>query len=147
MDLKQVDLGAILPQQEPFRFVDGMLSFSMDRIVTSFVVRGDGPLDREGCLTPEGMVENMAQTCAARIGFISKYILHEPVSIGYLVSVRKLEVTGKAATGSRLETTVEIEQEVGPMSRADACIRVGEETVARASLGIATTERTMEEPA
>ena len=141
MDLKQVDLGAILPQREPFRFVDGMLSFSMDRIVTSFVVRGDGPLDREGCLTPEGMVENMAQTCAARIGFISKYILHEPVS------VRKLEVTGKAAAGSRLETTVEIGQEVGPMSRADACIRVGEETVARASLGIATTERTMEEPA
>ena len=67
-DCRHIPIETLLLQAPPFRFVDRLDRFDREEVVTSFTVPADGPLVEDGCLTEAGLVENMAQSSAARIG-------------------------------------------------------------------------------
>ena len=81
-DFTKVDVKGILPQREPYLMVSRLLSYSNEKTVVEYVVADDCVFCEDGRLQGEGLVEVVAQACAARIGFISRYILHRPVNIG-----------------------------------------------------------------
>ena len=77
----------------------------------------------------------MAQASATRVGYHSKYILHIPVSIGYIGQVRKLEIRRLPKAGELLDTSVYLRQEVFNISLADIEVRTAQgEVLATASL-------------
>ena len=80
------------------------------------------------------MMENIAQTCAARIGFYNKYILEKPVEVGYIGAIREYVVYGLAEAGSVITTTVDVEEEIFGMTMARATVRCGERTLATARI-------------
>ena len=59
---------------------------------------------RENCLSEGGVMENIAQTCATHIGYLSR---HLPIRIGVVASVRNMEINSLPKVGARLETMVE----------------------------------------
>ena len=69
----------ILPQREPFVFVDRLVHYDERETVTVFTVPAEHLLVADGYLTAPGVLENMAQSSAARIGYLCKFILHVPV--------------------------------------------------------------------
>ena len=133
-DCRHIPIETLLLQAPPFRFVDRLDRFDREEVVTSFTVPADGPLVEDGCLTEAGLVENMAQSSAARIGYISVYIDHVPVRIGYLGQIKNLEINRLPRCGEVLSTTVRLRQEVFGITLVEARVCQGEEMVAQAAV-------------
>lgn len=146
-DFSKVEIGGILPQRVPFVMVSRLVSFSYPRTVTEFDVAGENAFIQDGILLREGLIENVAQTCAARIGFINKYILHKPVNIGYVCAVNDFRISRSPRIGETLVTTMDVASEFGTVLVVSAEIRSGSETIAEGSMTIALDEsRTVEVP-
>ena len=133
-DCTHIPVGSILLQATPFRFVDTLVSFEREEVETAYTVPAEGPLIEAGHLTEAGLVENMAQSSAARIGYISVYIDHVPVRIGYLGQVKNLIINRLPSSGERLSTFVKVRQDIFGITLVDAEVRSGEETVASAAI-------------
>ncbi|HBH08677.1 MAG TPA: pseudouridylate synthase, partial [Rikenellaceae bacterium] len=119
-DFTSVDIKDLLPQQEPFVMISSLLSCSYQRTVTRFLIQKDNVFVEDGKLVSEGLVENIAQTCAARIGFINKYLLHKPVSVGYVCALKDFKVFGTPSVGETIETEINLKGEFGTMLMVDA---------------------------
>lgn len=100
-----VDITELLPQKRPFVMVDRLLEYSERHSVTEFVVKEGNPLVIGGVFREGGVMENMAQSCAAHNGWMD-FIMHRPVRNGVVGAVRNLEFHSPAAVGDRLVTDV-----------------------------------------
>ncbi len=140
----RIPVAGILPQRPPFVLVDRLSHYDPVRTVCLFEVRPDHLMVENGRLSACGLIENIAQTCAARIGYIHKYILHRPIALGYIASVSDMEIHRLPAVGETLETVVEVRQEIFGMTSATAAIRSGEELLAAAEMKIALSDKTVE---
>ena len=140
----EIAIGGIMPQREPFLFVDRLESYDDRETVTSFTVPAEHLLVEDGQLTASGILENMAQSSAARIGYLCKYVLHVPVRIGYIGAIRKFRVYRLPAVGETLTTTVVLREDVFGISLTDVVVRVGEEIMAEAALKTALGEKEAE---
>ncbi len=139
-DFASVSIADLLPQRKPFVMVSGLLSCSYGRTVTQFLIREDNVFAEDGKLVPEGLVENIAQTCAARIGFINKYILHKPVSVGYVCAIKDFKVLEAPAVGETIETEINLKGEFGTMLMVDAVTKSEGNMIAEGSMVIALDE-------
>lgn len=95
---------AFLPHRAPFLLVDRLLECEQHFCRTDFTVPVEHPMVRENCLSEGGVMENVAQTCATHIGYLSR---HLPIRIGVVASVRNMEIISLPKVGACLETTVE----------------------------------------
>lgn len=120
MNLKDIEIEDILPQRPPMLMVDALTEFCDDGASTVLTVRPDCIFVEDGRLTPEGIVENVAQTCAARTGYYNKYVLGLPVEIGFIGAVRKFRVHSAPSVGETLRTELVIRSEFFGISMADA---------------------------
>lgn len=139
MDYKQIDVTTLLPQQPPFVLIDHLLQYEEKTTTTSLQVREENMFVEDGQLNPCAYVENIAQTCAARLGYINKYIYHRDVCIGFIGAVRNLVVLRSAHVGEKLTTTITVREEVMQLTLVDAIVQVGEETVCTAEMKIAVS--------
>ena len=144
-EFNKIPIDYLLPQRPPFLFVDHLEHYEEEETRTSFVVPGQGMLVENGILTTAGLVEHMAQSSAARIGYISRYILHVPVTIGYIGSVRKLKVFRHPVAGERLDTTVFYRQSIFGITLTDIEVRCNGEPVATAAIKTALSDKQIEE--
>ena len=145
MEITEIDIQTLLPQRPPFLLVDRLLHFDMQKTVTEFEVRADNPLVRDGRLSEAGIMENIAQTCASRIGYINVYILKDIVRIGVIGSVKDLIINQMPPVGSRLVTTVDLVSEVFNITLVNAKVTCGEEVVASAQMKISLTDKISED--
>lgn len=136
-DLTQIDIHELLPQQEPFVMVGSLVSYEERRVVTATTVREDNILVSAGHFTPAGLMENMAQTCAARIGYRNKYVLHQDVSPGVIGAMRNIRLHRLPAVNETIQTTVEILEEVFGLVLVRATVRTGSEIIAEGEMKIA----------
>ena len=134
MDVSSIDIKEVLPQRPPFLLVGKMLSFNDGQMITQYRVTGEEPLYEDGSLRAEGLIENMAQSCAARVGYISKYILHQPLVIGYIGSVKGFKCLSRPVEGDLLETTVDLVSEFAGITLCDVTIRRDGEIIASTSM-------------
>ena len=141
--LRSLDIHAVLPQQEPFVMVGRLVRFALDSSTTETLVGEDCLFVKDGCFSPCGILENIAQTCAARIGFYNKYILERDVQIGYIGAVRDFTVTRVAKAGSLLTTTVDVIEEIFGMTLAEATVRCGDTVIATGRVKLATADKEM----
>jgi predicted hotdog family 3-hydroxylacyl-ACP dehydratase len=142
--LNEIEISEILPQRPPFLFVDRLERYDEVETVTSFSVPENHLLVEDGRLTASGILENMAQSSAARIGYLCKYILHVPVRIGYIGAIRKFRIHRLPAVGETVTTTIIFREDVFGITLADAVVRVGDDVVAEASLKTALGEKEAE---
>ena len=136
-----VDVHDILPQQEPFVMIDSLVRFEMESSTTETMVREDNIFVEDGVFSAYGMMENIAQTCAARIGYYNKYILHRDVQVGFIGAVRDYEVHRLPPVGSVITTTVDVQEEIFGMTLARAEILCGGETIATAQIKLSVANR------
>ena len=132
-----VDVRTLLPQQPPFVMVDTLVHFGERTTTCALTVKPDNLFCDEGCFSPAGITESIAQTCAVRLGFYNKYVLHQAVQIGYIGAIRDLTFHRLPRVGERLDTTVTICEEVMGMTLAEAIVEVDGERIAEAWFKIA----------
>ena len=124
----------LLPQKPPFLFVDSLVRYEEGSAYTRFTVPSEGMMVENGHFMATGLLEHMAQSNAARIGYISKYILNVPIRIGYLGAIRSGRIHRLPLSGETLETTITLVQEIGSVTMVDAVVRSGDEIIAEANL-------------
>ena len=135
--LRSIDIHELLPQQEPFVMIGHLVQLGDVRTVTETVICGDNIFVEDGCFSVSGMIENIAQTCAARIGFINKYVLKKDVQIGFIGAIRNFEVFDLPKVGHTITTIVDVREEVFGMTLASAQVKQGTQILAETEIKIA----------
>lgn len=139
-DLAHIDVLALLPQRPPFVMIDRLTHFDETVTQTCFEVRHDNLfMEADGMLNPCALVENIAQTCAARMGYIN-HISKAPVRLGFIGAIKHLEIVRPAREGEVLTTRIEVLQEVMAVTMVSATVKVGEETIVTAEMKIAMSD-------
>ena len=138
--LRQIDIHELLPQQEPFVMIGTLTCFDEVRTVTETTIAIENIFVDDGRFSASGLIENVAQTCAARIGFVNKYILGNGITIGVIGAVRKLVINSLPAVGQTITTTVEIVSEVFGMTLAKAIVTCDGEELLSTEIKISVRE-------
>ncbi len=105
------NIESLIPQRPPFVMIDTLISFSENSITTGFTIGADNIFVENGVFKEPGLVENIAQTAAARAGYISQQE-NKPVEVGYIGSVNNLQVFALPKTGDELITEITIENQI-----------------------------------
>lgn len=133
----------LLPQQSPFIMIDCLTKFDEKITETSFEVRNDNIFVENGKLNACALAENIAQTCAARLGYVNKYILKKDVQIGFIGAIKNLSVVETPSVGDILTTRIEVLQDIMGVTLVDAQIVCINKVIAKAQMKIAIAEKNM----
>lgn len=136
-DLRHIDVLELLPQRPPFIMIDRLVHFDKIVTTTEMTVRADNLFTEGSVLNPCALVENIAQTCAVRMGYINHYINKENVKLGFIGSIKNLCVMRPVRVGELLVTTIEVVEEVMQLTLVNATVKIGDETIVTAEMKIA----------
>lgn len=138
-DISSVNVLDLIPQRPPFIMIDRLTHF--DPVITSsrFTVRDNNLFFSEGRLLASGLIENIAQTCAARIGYINR-LSNEVIKLGFIGAVRNLKIYKTPLAGDTIYTTITVKEEVFQMTLVDAVVKLNDETIAEAEMKIALSD-------
>lgn len=136
-DLRKIDVHELLPQQEPFVMIGSLIHFDKSVTITETEVKAGNIFVDNGCFSASGLMENIAQSCAARIGYVNKYILKKSVQLGFIGAVRNFDIISLPKIGDVITTKVEIKEEVFGMTLASAIIKSNDKILATTDIKIA----------
>ena len=137
MNYTDIDILELLPQRPPFVMVDRLTEYSETQSSCSLTIRPDNVFCENGEFAAAGLIEHIAQTCAARLGYYNKYILKTGVRLGFIGEVKDLNIVRLPREGETLDTTIVVMQEIFDVTLVSAEVRVGTETIATTRLKIA----------
>lgn len=126
----------IIPQRPPFVFVDDVVTVNGLSAILSYRVSPSCPLLSNGYLSIAGVLEHVAQSCAARIGYL-QIQTNQPIRIGYIGGVKSIEVLRNPQVGELLITEVELIEEVFDISLLSCTTRVEDEVIAQTTIKLA----------
>ncbi|HEX2684114.1 MAG TPA: 3-hydroxyacyl-ACP dehydratase [Ferruginibacter sp.] len=129
------DINDLIPQKFPFVMIDKLLSYSESTISTGFTITADNIFVENGQFKEPGLVENIAQTAAARAGYVSK-MDRKPVLVGYIGAVNDLQVFSLPQTGDELITEITIENQIFDVTLISGRITCKEQLVAQCRMKI-----------
>lgn len=135
--LRSIDVHELLPQQEPFVMIRRLTQFDMLRTVTETTITENNIFVDNGCFTASGLIENIAQTCAARIGYVNKYILKKGIQIGFIGAIRNLQIHDLPKVNDTITTTVDVQEEIFGMTLANSTVQLGKNILVTAEMKIA----------
>jgi predicted hotdog family 3-hydroxylacyl-ACP dehydratase len=102
---------SLIPQKPPFVMVGKLLHSNENSTQTTFMINEANVLVANGEFTEAGLMENIAQTAAARAGYIAT-MEDRPVGVGYIGSVKNFEVFALPQINDELITEVKIENQM-----------------------------------
>ena len=113
-----IDCRELLPQGAPSAMVEVLPHHDEGATVTELTVAPDNYFVVDGKMCGAGLVENMSQSCAARIGYINKYIRKSIPRPGVVAAIKTLEVHGEPMVGETVVTRVRVVYELEDMLMA-----------------------------
>ena len=130
------DILHIIPQRPPFVFVDEVSFADEQRAEICYTITEDCPLVNNRQLPLAGVLEHVAQSCAARIGYLQS-TQNEPIRIGYIGAVKKIELKRIPIVGERLLTKVMLLENVLDISLLQCDTFIEGELIAQTTLKLA----------
>jgi len=138
MDFRDIPIVKLIPQRSPMIMVDKMLSCDENNAVAEFTIRQDNILLGDKSFSAPGIVENMAQSCAARMGCVD--LLHgEPIKLGYIGEVRNAIITYYPHCGEILHTYIHVIEDMFNVLLADVLVKIDGKTIATAQIKVSKT--------
>ncbi|CAN5424886.1 hypothetical protein BH09BAC6_BH09BAC6_32560 [soil metagenome] len=129
------DILSLIPQQAPFVMVDELVFCDVQSTKTSFEVKETNVLVFNGELSEAGLMENIAQTAAARAGYMAR-AENKPVALGYIGAVKNFEVFELPKIGDELLTEIKIENQVFDITVISGEVRCRDRVVATGEMNI-----------
>jgi predicted hotdog family 3-hydroxylacyl-ACP dehydratase len=126
---------SLIPQRPPFVMVDKLLKSDEDSTQTFFMVTEENVLVVNGEFTEAGLMENIAQTAAARAGYIAS-MEDKPVIVGYIGAVKNLEIFDLPKINDELTTEVKIENRIFDITAISGMVRCNGTIVAQCEMNI-----------
>lgn len=133
---KEYDILELIPQRPPMVMVDRLLHCDTVLTKTEFTVRKECIMVDDDHMSPIGLIENIAQTCAARMGYINISSGKE-VRVGVIGALREMEIHALPKVGDTITTSIIVSDEVFGMTLAQAESRCGDTILASGTIKIA----------
>ncbi len=109
--LPDTDVLLLIPQRPPFVMISGLLATDERITRTCLYIDVNNVLVDDGYFTEAGLIENVAQTAAARAGCQAR-AENRAVDAGYISAVKNLRVFGLPQAGQELITEIEVQDQV-----------------------------------
>lgn len=129
------DILPLIPQRPPFVMISKLLSSDEHSTRTSFLVTDENIFVEKGLFREPGLMENIAQTAAARAGYLAR-LNNLPVQVGYIGAVKNLEIAGLPETGDELITEIKIKDQVFDVTIISGTVWCGDTLVAQCEMKI-----------
>ena len=127
----------LIPQREPMIMVDAFYGIADETAYAGLIIRQENIFVEDNVLREEGLMEHMAQSAAARAGYVARS-KGEPVRLGYIGAVTKAEFCRLPRVGEQLLSAVRIIEEVMDITLLEVETRIGDERVAACRMKIFT---------
>jgi predicted hotdog family 3-hydroxylacyl-ACP dehydratase len=100
-----------IPQKPPIVMIDAIISCDDVSVTTQLEIEADNIFVQDNFLQEPGVVENMAQTAAAKAGYEAKKQNAEPF-LGFIGAIKDLKIFALPKVGDILTTTVTVKMDV-----------------------------------
>lgn len=124
-----------LPQRDPFVMVESLWLNNETTTVTSLTITDSNCLIEKDYFTESGLLENMAQTAAVRVGygFTEKGL---DVPVGFITAIKDLKVYAYPKIGDRIYTEAEHVNDVMNFSIVKGRVYVNQQLMAEAEVRV-----------
>ena len=114
------DITSLIPQRPPILMVD-RFSYEDDSLCHSeLTLKEDNMFLHNGSMVPEGLLEHIAQTAAAHIGYRRK-MAGEEVNLGFFGDIKRCTMGKRMPTvGQTVMTTMRVVSQVGNITMVSA---------------------------
>ena len=129
------EVAGLIPQTSPMVMIGKLLETEGDKTVTSFVIREDNLFCENGRFLEAGLLENMAQTAAAGIGYQARQENRLPPT-GFIGGIKNLEIHSLPSLGDEILTKITIEHRVFDATVANGKIYLQGKVIAECELKI-----------
>ena len=129
------NIQSLIPQKPPFVMIDKLLSVTETTATTGFSIKADNIFVKDGVFKEPGLVENIAQTAAARAGYVS-HTQNKPVQVGYIGAVNNLQIFSLPKTDDELITEISIENQIFDVTLISGKISCNETVLAQCKMKI-----------
>jgi len=136
--MEQHDILSLIPQRPPFVMIDKLLMINEKGATSIFKISEKNLFLSDGFLAEAALIENIAQTAAARIGYVS---LNEnkPAPIGYLAAVQNFEVFSLPKLNDEITTEIFIENVIFSVVIINGKIICNKKNIASCNMKIFTS--------
>lgn len=125
----------LIPQREPIVMIDALAFVDDKSARTELTVRSDNIFFRDGVLHEPGLIENIAQSAAVRLGWIYKS-RNMQTPLGFIGALTDLKVHFLPALNSKLITEITIEHEILEASIISGMVFCGGNIIAECKMKI-----------
>jgi 3-hydroxymyristoyl/3-hydroxydecanoyl-(acyl carrier protein) dehydratase len=135
--MEEVNILELIPQRRPFVMIDRLLYHDTTVTSGSLKIMPDNIFVENGIFTESGIIESVAQTCAARMGYINR--MHEKPKLGFIGSIKNFVVEKCPRVNDEITITVEVVSEVLSILLIQARVCKSSELLASGEMKIALT--------
>ncbi|MEM7368424.1 MAG: hypothetical protein AAF587_07450 [Bacteroidota bacterium] len=114
MIIPKEHIAMYIPQRPPFVMIDTLREASKQLFISDFVVEEHNIFVDNGNLSAFALIENIAQTSAAGIGYLNQSRIDAPKD-GFIGGISKLMIHELPKVGQQLITHVRLMQQLGHM--------------------------------
>jgi len=143
MQLSEIDILDLIPQRPPLIMVDALTYYDPVVAKTVFTVPENHIFcTSDGRMEEAGLIENIAQTCAARMGYEEKTEKKQDseIKIGYIGMIKSMEINRNPRIGEQLETTIVVVENFFHTSLVETKVESAGETIASCEMKIFLTD-------
>lgn len=119
----------LIPQREPIIMVDAILEYEESKVVGGLMVSEDCIFVENNTLKEPGVLEHMAQTVALYTGY-EYYLKNMQAPVGYIGSMKNVEILRLPKIGEKLVTTATILHEIMGVTLVNIETKVDEKIIA-----------------
>ncbi|WP_282629744.1 hypothetical protein [Empedobacter sedimenti] len=119
----------LIPQREPIIMVDAIFEYQENKVVGGLTIFEDCIFVENNILQESGILEHMAQTVALYTGY-DYFIKNMQAPVGYIGSMKNVEIFHLPQTNETLITTVHILHEIMDVTLVNIVSKIGEKIIA-----------------
>jgi predicted hotdog family 3-hydroxylacyl-ACP dehydratase len=133
--ISEENILSLIPQRPPFVMVDQLVSCDEISSNTTLLIKEENVLVFNGEFSEAGLIENIAQTAAAGLGYMTQRS-GQPILTGYIAAIKNLEVFALPEAGDVITTNVSIETQIFEVILITGSIRCKGEVIAKCEMKI-----------
>lgn len=96
-----------IPQRDPICLVHSIYESTEQRVKTGFTVEANHFFVSDNKLSEAGIIENLAQSCAAQAGYMCS-LRNMPPKIGFIANIKDLQIHSLPPVNSEVITEVNL---------------------------------------
>lgn len=123
----------LIPQKFPFVMVDKLINYKENEIVVGLLVPESNIFVNEAVFQESGLIEHMAQSVALYTGY-QFYLKQQPAPVGYIGSIKSIEINQLPKLNEEIETTVTVLQEFMGVTLVDISSRLNGVVIAKGQM-------------